>query len=142
MYKSISFWKVLWNTIVCLIAQYLPFVSWKNSLYRHCLGMIVGEKTAIAFMVMMDLFYPERIFIGRNTIIGYHTTILTHEYLIDEYRIGDVVIGDEVMIGANVTILPGVTIGDRAIIGAGTVVSKDVSAGSFVVGNPMQVVER
>jgi acetyltransferase-like isoleucine patch superfamily enzyme len=104
--------------------------------------MKIGEKTAIAFFVMFDLLYPERIKIGKNTVIGYNTTILTHEYLIREYRIGDVVIGDDVMIGANATILPGVTIGDGAVVGAGTVVSKDVAPHSFVVGNPMQVKQR
>ncbi len=50
--------------------------------------------------------------IGENSIIGYHTTILTHEYLLSEYRVGEVVIGRDVMVGANVTILPGTVIGD------------------------------
>lgn len=49
-------------------------------------------------------------------------------------------IGDEVMIGANSTILPGVTIGSNAIVAAGTIVHKDVQPGSFVGGNPMKVI--
>jgi acetyltransferase-like isoleucine patch superfamily enzyme len=102
--------------------------------------MKVGDETAVALMVMMDIMFPERISIGRNSIIGYNTTILAHEYLIKEYRLGDVVIGDEVMIGANTTILPGVTIGDGAIVSAGTLVHRDVSPGAFVGGNPMQVI--
>lgn len=44
------------------------------------------------------------------------------------------------MVGANSTILPGVTIGDYAIIGAGSVVHKDVAPHSFVAGNPLQVI--
>lgn len=39
-------------------------------------------------------------------------------------------------IGANATILPGITIGENALIGAGSVVTKDVVANSKVVGNP------
>ncbi len=66
--------------------------------------------------------------------------MLAHEYLIDEYRIGDVEIGDRVLIGANSTILPGVHIGDGAIVSAATLVHKDVPAGSFVGGNPMTVI--
>ena len=81
--------------------------------------MRVGENTSFALMVMVDVFFPERISIGDNSIIGYNTTILTHEYLINEYRLGDVRIGSNVMIGANTTILPGVTIGDGAVVGAG-----------------------
>lgn len=126
VYKTVSFWKVLKNTIVILIARYTPFVSVKNWLYRHLLRMKVGDQTAVALMVMMDIMFPEKITIGKNSVIGYNTTILAHEYLIKEYRLGEVVIGDEVMIGANSTILPGVVIGDGAIVAAGSLVHKDV----------------
>ncbi len=102
--------------------------------------MQVGRHTAFALMVMVDVFFPERIRVGDNSIIGYNTTILTHEYLIREYRLGDVQIGEHVMIGANTTILPGVTIGDHAIVSAGSLVHKDVPAYAFVGGNPMQVI--
>lgn len=102
--------------------------------------MKVGKNTAFGLMVMVDVFFPERISIGDNSIIGYNTTILAHEYLIKEYRLGDVRIGSHVMIGANTTILPGVTIGDHAVIAAGSVVHKDVAAGSFVGGNPLCVI--
>lgn len=51
-----------------------------------------------------------------------------------------VVIGDAVWIGANVTILPGVTIEDTAVIAAGSVVVDDVEFGSVVGGNPAKVV--
>jgi acetyltransferase-like isoleucine patch superfamily enzyme len=140
IYKTVSFWKVLKNVIIIQIGRYTPFLAVKNWLYRTFLRMKIGEKTALAFMVMPDIMFPEKIQIGRNCIIGYNTTILAHEYLIDEYRLGDVIIGDEVMIGANSTVLPGVVIGDRAVVAAGTVVHKDVPAGAFVAGNPMRIV--
>ena len=47
-----------------------------------------------------------------------------------------IAIGNRVWIGANVTILPGVTIGDEAVIGAGSVVTKDIPAVVVAVGNP------
>jgi len=43
-------------------------------------------------------------------------------------------------IGANATILPGVTIGEKAMVGAGAVVTKEVPAGAVVVGNPAKLV--
>jgi acetyltransferase-like isoleucine patch superfamily enzyme len=43
-------------------------------------------------------------------------------------------------IGANATILPGLTIGEGALIGAGSVVVHDVPAGAVVAGNPAQVI--
>ncbi|MED4905455.1 acyltransferase [Parageobacillus thermoglucosidasius] len=140
IYQTVSFWKVLKNVIVIQIGRYTPFLAVKNWLYRTFLRMKIGGKTALAFMVMPDIMFPEKIQIGRNCVIGYNTTILAHEYLIDEYRLGDVVIGDEVMIGANSTVLPGVVIGDRAVVAAGTVVHKDVPAGAFVAGNPMRII--
>ena len=86
--------------------------------------MTVGQNTAFAYKVLPDLFYPELISVGNNSVIGYNTTILTHEVLVDEWRYGKVHIGDHTLIGANVTILPGVKIGNHVKIGAGTVLLK------------------
>jgi heptaprenylglycerol acetyltransferase len=140
VYKTVPFWKVVKNFIVIQVARYTPFLGMKNWLYRVFLGLKVGEQTSFALMVMLDVMFPEKISVGRNTVIGYNTTILAHEYLIKEYRLGPVVIGSEVMIGANSTILPGITIGDGAIVSAGTLVHKDVPPGCFVGGNPMRVI--
>ncbi|MFA8437325.1 acyltransferase [Pueribacillus sp. YX66] len=140
LYKTVSFWKVFKNVIVVELARFTPFMSLKNWLYRTFLRMHVGENTAVAYKVVMDILFPERIRIGSNTIIGFNSTILSHEYLVDEYRIGDVIIGDNVMIGANSTILPGVTIGDGAVVSAATLVHRDVPPGAFVGGNPMQLI--
>ncbi|KGX92920.1 acetyltransferase [Pontibacillus halophilus JSM 076056 = DSM 19796] len=140
IYKTVPFWKVAKNFIVIQLGRYMPFLPVKNWLYRRLLRMEVGEHTAFALMVMLDIMFPEKITVGRNSVIGYNTTILAHEYMIKEYRLGDVRIGDEVLVGANTTILPGVTIGDRAIVSAGTLVHKDVPAGCFVGGNPMKMI--
>ncbi|WP_440619904.1 heptaprenylglyceryl phosphate O-acetyltransferase [Bacillus subtilis] len=140
VYQTVPFLKVVKNFIVIQIARYTPFIGMKNWLYRTFLRMKVGKQTSFALMVMPDIMFPEKISVGTNTIIGYNTTILAHEYLIHEYRIGTVLIGDEVMIGANTTILPGVKIEDGAVVSAGTLVHKDVPAGAFVGGNPMRII--
>jgi acetyltransferase-like isoleucine patch superfamily enzyme len=140
VYKTVPFWKVVKNFIVIQLARYTPFLGMKNWLYTTFLGLKVGEQTSFALMVMLDVMFPEKISVGRNSVIGYNTTILAHEYLIKEYRLGPVDIGSEVMIGANSTILPGVSIGDGAIVSAGTLVHKDVPAGAFVGGNPMRII--
>ncbi|AHM63877.1 acyltransferase [Paenibacillus polymyxa] len=142
IYRTVSPWKGVKNFIFIQIARYCPVLSLKNVIYRRMLGMKVGQHAAFGLMVMVDVFFPEHIIIGNNSVIGYNTTILAHEYLIQEYRIGKVVIGDRVLIGANTTILPGVTIGDGAVVAAGAVVHKDVPAGAFVGGNPLRDLRR
>ncbi|MFS0577210.1 acyltransferase [Sporosarcina sp. 179-K 3D1 HS] len=140
IYKTVSFLKVAKNFIVIQLARYTPFLPVKNFLYRTFLKMKVGQKTSFALMVMPDIMFPERIQVGDNSIIGFNTTILAHEYLIDEYRIGDVIIGDNVLIGANTTILPGVKIGDGAIVSAASLVNSDIPPGVFAGGNPVKII--
>ena len=53
---------------------------------------------------------------------------------------GDTIIGNDVWIGQNATILPGVHIGDGAIIGANSVVGSDVEAYTIVAGNPARII--
>ena len=55
---------------------------------------------------------------------------------------GDTVVGNDVWIGQNVTVMPGVHIGDGAIIAANSVVAKDVPAYWIAGGNPCQVLRR
>jgi maltose O-acetyltransferase len=81
--------------------------------------------------------------IGAGTQIGPGVQILTADHprdaslrakLLEFGR--PVTIGRNVWIGAGALVLPGMTIGDDAIIGAGSVVTRDVLAGTTVVGNP------
>lgn len=140
IYKTVPLLKVVKNFIVIQVARYSPSLRFKNWLYRTFLHMKVGKNSAFALMVMPDIMFPEKISVGDNCVIGYNTTILAHEYLIEEYRLGNVTIGNDVLIGANTTILPGVTIGDGAVISAATLVHKNVPPGAFVGGNPMNII--
>ena len=53
---------------------------------------------------------------------------------------GDTVVGNDVWIGQNVTVMPGVHIGDGAIIGANSVVAKDIPPYAVAAGNPCRIV--
>ena len=55
-----------------------------------------------------------------------------------EYGI-DITIGDNVWIGGNVIVCPGVTIGNNVVIGAGSIVTKDIPNNVIAVGNPCHV---
>lgn len=51
-------------------------------------------------------------------------------------------VGNNVWIGGNVVVLPGVTIGDNVVIGAGSVVNKDIPSNTLAVGNPCRVIKK
>lgn len=142
MYRYVNKFKVIKQTIVIEICRYLPSLRLKRWLYSHLLKMTIGEHTAFAFKVVPDIMYPEYIHIGHNSIIGYNTVLLTHEFLVNEFRTGKIYIGDNTMIGANVTILPGVEIGSNVKVGAGSVITKDIPNNALAYGNPLQIVNQ
>lgn len=83
--------------------------------------------------------------IGDDCLIGHNTVLATlnHDIAADrraDMHPGPIVLGRNVWVGANVTILPGVTVGDDAVIAAASVVTKDVPARAIVVGSPARVV--
>lgn len=57
----------------------------------------------------------------------------------DDWEVSEIHVGDGVAIGANSTILPGVTLNEYCMVGAGSVVTKDVPAYTLVFGNPAQI---
>jgi acetyltransferase-like isoleucine patch superfamily enzyme len=56
--------------------------------------------------------------------------------------VGGATVGKNTVIGANVTVLPGIKIGENCLIGAGSVVTKDIPDGMVAVGNPAVVIKR
>ena len=86
------------------------------------------------------------IYVGDKVMFGPNVTVATAGHPIEphlrelqmQFNI-PVHIGNNVWIGANSVILPGVTIGDNTVIGAGSVVTKDIPANVVAVGNPCRV---
>lgn len=138
-FRVVGLPRVAFNFLVITLCRYLPFLGLKNFLYRRFLGMKVGKDVSVGLMAMFDVFFPHLISIGDNTVIGYNATILTHEFLVKEYRKGPVEIGSGVLIGSNTTILPGVYIGDGAVVGACSLVNRDIPPGALAAGVPAKV---
>lgn len=95
-----------------------------------------------------------KIIIKNNVLFGPHVFLITGNHRIDvlgEYicnvteklpeNDADIVIEDDVWIGAGAIVLKGVTIGEGSVIGAGSVVTKDVPPYAVVAGNPAKVIK-
>ena len=126
----------------------------------------IDETSIVVFPFRCDLGF--NVIIGRDVIVNYNCTFLDTAPITvgDHTKIGPgcslvtadhpcdymerrehkvrglpITVGSDCWLGANVTVLPGVTIGDRSIIGAGSVVTHDVPADSVYAGNPAHPIE-
>jgi acetyltransferase-like isoleucine patch superfamily enzyme len=100
----------------------------------------IGEECKIEAFV----YIPPGVHISNNVFIGPHVCFTNdkHPSAGETWEKLETFIFDRVSIGANATILPGITIGQGAVIGAGAVVTKNVVAWSTVIGNPARSVSK
>ena len=80
-------------------------------------------------------------FIGHNVVLATLNHGIKPEDRATTYPT-PIVIGKNVWIGANATVIPGITIGENSIIAAGAVVTKDVEANTIVGSNPAKVIRK
>ena len=103
-------------------------------------GMKVGENFNRQQGCFIDPSHCFLITIGDDVTMSIRVTVMAHDAstkkTLGYTKVGQVHIGNHVFIGANTTILPGVTIGDYAVIGAGSIVTHDVPARTVVAGVP------
>ncbi|MEF8851514.1 MAG: acyltransferase [Haloarculaceae archaeon] len=128
------------NFLLVWAIRYSPSLTLKRWLLRR-LGADVGAGVAFALTATPDVFWPELITVEDDAVVGYDATILCHEFLQDEYRTGEVTIGERAMIGADAVILPGVEVGADARVAANSMVTDDVPPGTTVAGVPARRID-
>jgi acetyltransferase-like isoleucine patch superfamily enzyme len=97
-------------------------------------GVIIGDNCKIeAFS-----FIPTGVIIEDNVFIGPHACFTNDKRpkIGNEWNVLKTIVKEGASIGANSTIICGITIGEGAMVGAGSVVTKDVAPGKTVAGNP------
>ncbi|USZ67987.1 acyltransferase [Halorussus salilacus] len=127
--------RVALNYLVIVLARISPSLRLKNYLLRS-IGVTVGEGVSWGLESTPDVFWPELVTVEDHAIVGYDATILCHEFLQEEYRTGEVVVGERAMVGAGAILLPGVTVGEGASVAANSLVTRDVPPGETVAGVP------
>jgi len=115
--------------------------------FSRATNLRVGERCLINRSCYLDLHGT--ITLGDDVVLGHGTAIITSRHHLgpEERRAGvvesvPVTINTGAWVGANVTILPGVTVGRGAVVAAGAVVIRDVPANSLVAGVPARVVRK
>ncbi len=118
--------------------------------YTRSIGVQVGENCRL-IGVDAGTFSsePYLIRLGNRVTITAGVRFITHDdgvwLFLDEFPDLDIIapirVGNNVYIGINAIIMPGVTIGDNCIIGAGSIVTRDIPSGSVAVGSPARVIK-
>lgn len=108
----------------------------------HCLienDVVVGDRVTVKSGVQLwdGLRIADDVFIGPNVTFSNDRFPRSKQY---PESFPQTLVKRGASIGANATILPGITIGEHAMIGAGSVVTKDVPDHALVLGNPARVV--
>ena len=116
---------------------------------HEVLSEILGSVNNFTGNFNLTILDIKEVYIGDNVMIGPNTTITTVGHPLSPKKRRDhlaqaseIRIGNDVWLGANVTILPGVTIGNNVVVGAGAVVSKDIPDNSLALGVPARVVKK
>jgi len=131
--------RVMLNYVVVVVCRISPSLRVKRWLLRR-IGVTIESGAVFALEATPDVFFPHLLTVEEDAIVGYGATVLCHEFLQDEVRTGEVVIGERAMIGAGAIVLPGVEIGADASVAANSLVTDDVPANATVAGVPAEVV--
>lgn len=104
------------------------------------MGMTVGKNFGRLNGVILDPSHCWLINIGDNVTMAPRVHILCHDASTKQFlgytKIGRVRIGNNVFIGAESVVLPGVTIGDNVVIGANSTVTHDIPSNTVAAGSP------
>ena len=108
------------------------------SQYTYKIGNVKHHNTHI------DTLVPNLVEIGDNFISAPGSYILAHDASLlaayGKYKLGKTIIGNNVFLGVNSVVLPGVKIGNNVVVGAGCVVTKDIPDNVVVAGNPGKII--
>lgn len=112
--------------------------------------IIIGNNVGLNYNVMINADCGGKIIIGDNVRIGPYTVMRAANHKFDDidrpiytqgHESGEIIIEEDVWLGAHVTVIANVRIGRSSVIGAGSVVTSDIPSFSVAVGVPAKVIK-
>lgn len=132
--------------ILHLSKSFLVIPSVRTWMLSHAGVEFSNRKSVfIGTDVLFDNLKDTKTKIGNNVVITTGVKMINHFPVltkngVTEYKMGDIVIEDNVFIGMNALIIKPITIGRGSVVGAGAVVTKDIPEGAIVGGNPASII--
>ena len=122
------------------IVLFFPFLIFHRIIIKWFMGTELNWNLKINGK--LKLFHGQGLIINPNTIIGDNCTLRCNTVIGNNGKDKNApIIGNNVDIGVNCCIIGNIKIGDNVIIGAGTVITKDVPSNVVVVGNPAKIIK-
>lgn len=118
--------------------------------FARSLGVLIGDDCRLIATTPSTFgSEPYLVTLGNHVTVTAGVRFITHDGGVWVFReedpridvIAPIAIGDNVFIGMNAILLPGVTVGDNCVIGAGAVVSRAIPPNSVAIGSPARVVK-
>jgi hypothetical protein len=137
-WKAICFYA---KALLLGLAFRLPY-NWLKVWTLRRMGARVGRRVHFSPAVWIDPTFPELITIEDRVFFGTGAKIFTHEYRIDQFRAGRVIVRQGAFIGGFAVIACGVEIGQRGVVGACSIADRDVPAGATLIPSPARILRR
>lgn len=157
---SLSFIKAVFSSVAYYVHEH---VIWRKRIHhkgdyriharasiRNAQNIYLGNNVRITMDCCIWAETNSHIYFGDNVLVGpgvkmfcgNHGTRLSGVPMVyQERREKDIIIGNDVWIGANSILVSGVKINDGAIVAAGSIVTKEVPANAIVAGNPAKIIK-
>ncbi|MBI1191266.1 MAG: putative colanic acid biosynthesis acetyltransferase [Tepidisphaera sp.] len=141
--KFLNGWRLFWLRLFGCKISGTPFVH-PASIIKIPWQLTLEDQCAIG--AYTEIYNLGHVTLKRGCTVAQYTYVCggTHDLSdpVLPLQVADIVIGEEVFIGAKAIILPGVIIGDGAVLGAGSVTSKDLEPWTIYAGNPARPIKK
>jgi acetyltransferase-like isoleucine patch superfamily enzyme len=132
----------LFNILILPLCWFAP-ASFLRVFFHRLRGVRIGRGVEIGYFVVIDHVFPNKVWLGDNSVITVGVKILAHDDAKSQPRRSSrVIVGEKAFVGVNAVLLPGIKVGRGAIIGAQSLVNRSVKDNDRVAGVPARSIKK